>query len=572
MRKVPILLCLALLAAACAKQGYPSGGPRDTQPPQAVACRPANESHHFSRQQFFVEFDEYIVLKDAANNVLVSPPLKQKPEYTVKGKGVLVSWTDTLQPDATYLFQFKNAVADFTEGNLLPSFEYVFSTGSAMDTLMLAGSIVNARNGKAPGEPLSVLAYRQEHCTSDTVALSTQPDYITRTDKEGRFAFHYIPAGRYRLVALDDKNRDLRLGPAESVAWDTTFFAAADSVDSTAMPKMRLSTPDRRQQRLLKAEFTEKGHITISTLMPMKAPVLSGDSLVMRLGGHGDTLRVWLMDEQRDSTVLVLTDASGLADTLRLKYRAPSRNRGGRRSSRQQAERTPLVRALCAGQNAFYDDLRLAFANPVVPSSDSLTVSIMLLKDSLVTRHPIVFDPDGLGARIEASLRSGERYVMRLDAGFVTDIYGHSSDSLKVEFSPKDYGILSLHIESRFEAPLLIEVLDSRDTVMSIQPVPASGQLRFDHLPAAEYRLRAIVDSDGNGVWTPGDYLEGRQPEEWYLYEKTLQLREKWEMEERWEVGRKVTATAPARQNYRLDNQNVTPRELEGGTLIPKKR
>ena len=539
----------------CAKQGYPSGGPRDVDPPVAVGSRPANESRNFARQGFFVEFDEYVVLKNATDNVLVSPPLKQKPDYTVKGKGVQVSWTDTLMPNTTYLFQFKDAVADFTEGNLLPSFEYVFSTGDAMDTLMLAGRTENARNGKPWTETLNVLAFRAERFTADstdTIARYGQPDYVTRTDKRGNFAFHYIPAGRYRLVAIEDKNRDLRLGMAEAAAWDTAFFAAIDSVDSIAMPLLRVSVPDRKVQRLLKAEFTAPGRISVSTMLPMQAPQLAGDSIVSLLNARGDTLNVWLLDPKADSASLVISDPTGIADTLHLKYRAPSRSRSRGRNRTQQKDE-PLMRALCSGTAAFYDDLRIAFRNPVAPTFDTTLCHIMWLKDSSVSTAAIVVDSTGLSARIEASLRSGERYQIRLRDSLFTDIYGHHTDSLRISLTPKDYGILTLHIDNRVGQPLLIEVLDSKDTVVKHSSlITNQSSLRFDHLPAGEYRLRAVVDTDTNGRWTPGDYLCGRQPEAMVMYDKTLQLREKWEMEERWTVSQSKLKTGA--KPRRLDN------------------
>ena len=142
-------LVLLVLANGCARQGYPTGGPKDETPPISLGARPANESRHFNGKEFYIQFDEYVVLKNATENVLVSPPMKEKPEFTTKGKGVLVKIKDTLQANTTYLFQFKDAIADFTEGNLLPSYEYVFSTGDSMDTLMLGGQVLDARNGKA---------------------------------------------------------------------------------------------------------------------------------------------------------------------------------------------------------------------------------------------------------------------------------------------------------------------------------------------------------------------------------------------------------------------------------------
>lgn len=524
-----LLLSTLLLIVACAKQGYPTGGPKDVAPPTAVGAKPANETRDFAAHQFFIEFDEYVVLKNPDDNVLVSPPLSQKPEYTTKGHGVLVRLKDTLRANTTYLFQFKEAIADFTEGNVLPSYEYVFSTGDRMDTMMLAGSVANARNGKPWKETLSVLAFRP----GDTV-----PALVTRTDKEGRFAFHYIPEGRYRLVAVEDKNKNLVADSTEAVAWDTTFHAALDSVDSSRMAKLHISAPDRRAQRVLKADFTARGHIVVSTLLPMRQPSVTGEPLQWRLNERRDTLTLWCLNEQCDSTVLVLAD-EGLQDTLKLRYRPPSGK--GRRSSAQQPKE-PLMRSLCDGSRAFYDSLMLAFAAPVTPARDILQAEVMSLKDSTVAYYPILLDSSGMRARIMASLRSGEEYRLRVDDSLFTDLYGHPSDSLNFRLTPKDYATLTLHISNRTGHPLLIEVLDSKDTVVQHSTLQSlRSTLKFIHLPAGEYRLRAVVDRNGDGRWTTGDYFLGRQPEDYRLFDKTLQLREKWEMEERWIVDEKAS-------------------------------
>lgn len=525
MKRLSLVLLALLLFSSCAKQGYPSGGPKDVTPPRAVGSKPANETHNFKAKQFFIEFDEYVVLKDADNNVLVSPPMKQKPEYTTRGMGVQVKLRDTLRENTTYLFQFKEAIADFTEGNVLPSYEYVFSTGTAMDTLMLAGQVLNARNGKPWDEILTVMGYRGD---------DTLPDLVTRTDKQGNFAFHYIPSGFYRIVALADKNRDLRVGDDEAVAWDTLRYAATDSVDSTAMARFWVSAPDRRAQRLLKAEFNRKGRITVSTLLPMQHPTLEGEPVEWRLNERRDTLNIWCRNELCDSVVLILTD-EGLNDTLRLRYRAPRRGRG-HGNLNQQPQQEPLMRTLCAGSSAYYDDLRLAFSTPVHATQDSLRAEIMNLKDSTVKLCDIVLDSSGLQARLATTLKSEENYRVRIADSLFADLYGHATDSLVFTLTPKDYGILTLHVDNQTGHPLVIEVLDERDTVVASQPFGGAA-LRFDHLPAGEYRLRAVIDLDGNGRWTTGDYRLGRQPEECLMYEKVLKLREKWEMEERWAVG-----------------------------------
>lgn len=519
--------------SSCARQGYPTGGPKDEAAPVALGTSPANESRHFTENKFFIQFDEYVVLKNATENVLVSPPMKQKPEFTTKGKGVSVKINDTLQENTTYLFQFKDAIADFTEGNLLPSFEYVFSTGDAMDTLMLAGQVLDARSGKPWKEQVTVMAYKSEE---DTLGLSTQPNFVTRCDKEGHFAFHYIPEGRYRIVALEDKNRNLRVDVDDAVAWDTVAMASVDSIDSSRIVTYFISQPPNHQQRLVSSTFVDKGRIVIVAQLPFEQPAIENIEAEWRLNSRKDTLTLWCLNAKQDSARFILSDPSGIQDTLKLKYTAKST--GSRRKLGIQEEKKTLMTALCSGTAAHYDDLRLSFANPITTMADSAMAEVMLTKDSSVSLYPIELDSAGLNARIVATLISGEKYHIHLARGLFTDLYGNLSDSLDFDLTPKDYGTLSIDIDNRMGFPLVIEVLDKRDSVVQQQALADSGKLRFIHLPSGDYRLRAVIDRNGDGRWTPGDYRQQRLPEETLMFEKTLQLREKWEMEEKWVVER----------------------------------
>lgn len=541
----PQLLCVAALlatmmaAVSCARQGYPTGGPKDVLPPRVVATTPDNGSHDFYRQQFTITFNEYVVLKNASDNIIVSPPLKNKADYTVKGKSLLVTLHDTLLPNTTYLFQFKEALADFTEGNLLTSYEYAFSTGATLDSLMLEGTLRDARSGKPLAEAVSVAAYKEDSLgtRADTVALWRKPDYVTLSDREGRYAFHYMAAGRYRVVAFGDKNRNLRVDADEAVAWCDSATSATPRHDSLRQPlPLRLSTPAAQRQRITTSTMPEQGHIVVTTAAPLQHPSVEGTPSVWRLNTRRDSLTVWCLDGKADSATLIISDTL-LQDTLHLRYQAPKGK--GRRRNDSEKPSAPLMKALCQGSNAHYDDLRLAFRNPIAKTDDTLRVTVTHLKDSSMSHYSVTVDSTGLTARINATLTAGDEYSMLLPQGLFSDIYGTVSDSLSFRLKPKDYGTLTLHIDNRCAAPLVVEVLDSRDTVvqqMSTQSLGKPATLRFTHLAAGNYRLRAIVDSDNNGRWTPGDYRTGRHPETTILFDKTLALREKWEMEERWTI------------------------------------
>ena len=59
-------------------------------------------------------------------------------------------------------------------------------------------------------------------------------------------------------------------------------------------------------------------------------------------------------------------------------------------------------------------------------------------------------------------------------------------------------------------------------------------QVRFKDLKPGEYYLRLIVDADGDGAFTPGDYP--RQPEEVYYCPQTFAIKKGFTTEEQWDI------------------------------------
>ena len=572
-RTTSILLLTALAAlllpVGCAKQGYPSGGPRDVTPPKVTATTPENGTANFSAKEFRIAFDEYVVIKDAENNILVSPPMKHKPEYGTRGHSVVVKITDTLRENTTYLFQFKGGIVDFNEGNPLPSFEYVFSTGGTIDSMTLRGVVLDALTLQPRKEAVTVTAYAEDSVYDSIVALE-QPIYMTRCDAKGRFSFNHIREGRYRLFAFEDGDKNLRLGANEAMAFldsvltaepmpvpvDTTARAANDS--SAAQPaaaplpptkhRLRVSLLAKETQRVDKSAFLHRGRIEIVTKQPLSdryslRPLEESDeTLYTSLNARRDTLSVWTGNEMCDSLVLVLNDTL-LSDTLHLQYR----QRAGRHAT---PSNSLSVKSLVASKHPYFDTLRLLLPTPLasdgIASWADTAVRVLDLADSSISYCPVRWE-EGVPARCRGYIafvgKPGGKYRFTLAAGCCRDIYGHPNDSLAVvtEYTlPSLYGSISVALTTTDvdpqEGPLLIQLLSEKGDIVQ-QQMPAGGKVTFQHLKEGKYTLRAVADRDGDGQWTPGDYWQHRQPEEVYYLGKTLELRENWDMEEKWAVG-----------------------------------
>jgi hypothetical protein len=77
-----------------------------------------------------------------------------------------------------------------------------------------------------------------------------------------------------------------------------------------------------------------------------------------------------------------------------------------------------------------------------------------------------------------------------------------------------------------------LQLLDEKNQVLAQLRTPR-GTYRFDHLAPGKYRLRVLIDQDGDGRWRGGDPGLKVLPEPVYLYPKVLEVRAGWESEEK---------------------------------------
>ena len=64
----------------------------------------------------------------------------QQPEIKTTGKKVSINLLDSLKANTTYTIDFSDAIVDNNEGNPLGNFAFTFSTGSAIDSMVVSGT------------------------------------------------------------------------------------------------------------------------------------------------------------------------------------------------------------------------------------------------------------------------------------------------------------------------------------------------------------------------------------------------------------------------------------------------
>jgi hypothetical protein len=58
----------------------------------------------------------------------------------------------------------------------------------------------------------------------------------------------------------------------------------------------------------------------------------------------------------------------------------------------------------------------------------------------------------------------------------------------------------------------------------------------YDFLYPQPYKLKVILDKNGNGKWDPGNYLKKQQPEKVIYNTEAVNIRSNWDLDLEWNI------------------------------------
>jgi len=567
-----ITVSVTLLLHSCANRGAgPQGGIRDTTPPQVLKSSQSNKATSATNQRLEWIFDENIQLEKQQENILVSPPQKQAPTIRAMGKKLSVAFADSLTSNTTYTIDFGNAVVDLNEKNALANFSWNFATGATIDTMQLAGYVIDART-LTPYEGIIVGVYKSN---KDSAFVSTPFDYVARTNSQGFFTIRNIPQVPYQIYALkdipqafyyDQKGKEIGFF-SQKVTPEVVKHLQTDTIwnENDTVSILRIDTSysiSYAPNDVLIKLFSEE-RAMIPTLQRALRPSKESFTLLMSAPLDKEPLITpinvetsnWLKREQTnrmDSLVYWITDSNALTldtiqftvsyasadslktDTIALTYKQP-RARTANEKTQQQLEIVSLTKSPVD----IADTLRLQVKEPM----KSLNIEKMHLTMRIdTTWHNVPFslqyDDDNCKKKISVLFDRKERanYRLVIDSAAIVSDYGKQNTSFVQTFttkSPDDYA--SLMIEWKNIPPYgIVELLDAKETVVrAVHVSEPTTVLRL--LSPGNYFLRLVLDANQNGKWDTGSVLPKLEPEEVYYYPKRLVLRANWDSVEEWD-------------------------------------
>jgi uncharacterized protein (DUF2141 family) len=522
----------------------PSGGPKDTTPPKVVSEKPENGSTNFNSKTIKITFDEYVTLNNPNENVIFSPPMDERVDYSTKGKSVVIKFNDTLKSNTTYNLFFSDCIQDFHEGNKLSGYNYAFATGDSIDKHKLFGQVINSETEKPEGG-VFVMLYEED---VDSLPLTIRPNYLTKTDDQGKFYFHHLKDKSYKIFALKDINSDYIFNlPNELIAFADSMFQAkyyeSDSLfraDKEASILLKLFQETDTVQMLSPYLNPQVGMYHF----PYKLPVhsfevkMEGDTIdfFTKINATNDTISLYLKTFFEYSATVYIQIDSAQIDTVELyPYTAP-------RSAGKTAM-PPKLNINLSNKEDLYAPTLLHFSFPVIPTD---SVEIFVVATSLTGKDTIpvfVNIPDSLILQLPVPYRFEPKinYTLWFPDSLFYGYDGSTHDTITFSFSKKtekDYGnlIINYKVDENSDADFLVELLSSNQKVIFKETVSHSKTVEYKHLLPGTYRMQVIEDRNRNGKWDTGNYRKKEQPEKIFSIKKEITIRGFWDVEEEVEL------------------------------------
>jgi hypothetical protein len=126
-----------------------------------------------------------------------------------------------------------------------------------------------------------------------------------------------------------------------------------------------------------------------------------------------------------------------------------------------------------------------------------------------------------------------ENYVMTVLPEAFTDFFEKKNDTLTFKFTTRntsDYGNLSVNLQKVKSYPVLIELTNAKGDVLASEYTTENSTVNFNLIEPAQYTLRATYDTNKNGKWDPGNFLNKLQAEEVIYFSKEMDVRANWDV------------------------------------------
>lgn len=487
-----------------------TGGDKDTKAPQLLKAKPINFQTNFSSNNIELVFDEYLQLKNAEDQLIISPNNRLKIKTKIKGKKINLSLSGDLKANTTYNINFGEALSDYTESNLLRDFQYVFSTGANLDSISIRGQVKDGFKGDFLKDAIVGL-YTMP--VNDSCVYLNKPDYYARTNAQGYYQIKNIKEGKYKIFALAETNNNKMYDNDEELIGfnDVILDLKKDTALSVINAFRALPNKIKLKENTLKGNkisllFNQKVKNIQYQITP-KTNILLVDKI------NTDSLEIYLKDK-KDSLSIILT-AEGYRDTILLK-------------SEKEKKKSNLNLDI----NNYQNPSNTIYINSLTPLTILNKDSIYLKTDSLKyikVNTKLSDNSKEIIINYPFEINKKQELIIADSALLNSSMEHNKATKYQVKsFNEESFGNLIINTNPSTNQ-IIYELLTGERIVYRV--ISKSDKIIIKLLNPGEYKLRIINDENNNNSWDTGNYLLKQQAEKVSYYPAGIKVRANWDLE-----------------------------------------
>lgn len=546
MKKFFLLLILNIILLSCARVGSPVGGPKDIIAPKFTGSNidTARVNVPVDIKELKLYFDEYIQVKDIQKNLNISPPIRYTKilPTTMGNRYILIQWDENLQENTTYNFNFGNAISDLNEGNILPYYNFAFSTGDKLDDLYISGDVIDGMARRAENNTQTTTDTKRNYVVglyqeSDSIKYSQKPYYITKADPDGYFELNYLSPGIYRILAFDDENQNSVYDTGkEAVGFNRDMIDLKENISGMQI----VVYPSKKALKYKEMKESTGGAIMLFEGNPEKVEVTSlSEKLKDYRVTHkpkSDTVNIWFDAVKQDI---------GVKQSENIKFRYVADGKEGEASLFYRLNpKNEMTGASVESKIAPSKNFEILWNYPVERiQSESWTLKVDSVNTVPFTAKISEENPNKI--QVSANFEIGKKYALTVPRETVHSYYTSNAKAYLFNFEidkAENFGSFNLTIENKPEAKFWIQFLDEKGDVQ-FSKFTTEATHQFKDIKPGKYNLRILVDNNGNGYWDATDFVNQTYAEDVYMFPKEIEIRPLWENREVWNLKSNGTET-----------------------------
>ena len=536
MKRLLLIFVIGFLLQSCARVGSPVGGAKDTLAPKFLSSNIDTTRVNVPRdiKELRIDFDEYVTLKDVSKNLIISPPIKNITRIipsNIANKFILIQWTDTLQANTTYNFNFGNSIADNNEANILRYYNFAFSTGEKLDDLYISGDIKDALSIKNATENKFVVGLYQ---VKDTINYKQKPYYITKVDEDGYYELNYLSPGQYKIIAFDDENGNSMYDPGkEKVGFQKDPVTVEKSVSGLNLKLF----PSKKPLKYVEMKETPGGILMSFEGKPSDVKVLSINEKLQDIRAthrpKSDSVNIWF-DAVKNNVGQTVTEnlkfsynADNKQDTVSVFYKYNTKNAMDINSDNGGGMLAPKA-DFRISSNYYLDKIN---TDKWALRTEGDTINIIPFTANISETNPYQIV-------VKSDFVSGKKYQLTIPKETVSSFYAKNTQSKRFDFEIdkiENFGSLTFKLQNAPTSSYWIQLLDNSDKVL-FQKYTKGDEVKFNILKPGEYIVRILVDNNENKYWDEADFQNDIFAEDSYIYYKVVVVRPLWDSNENWDL------------------------------------